>query len=1044
MNVSAWAIRRPVPAILLFVLLTAVGMLGFNRMGIQNMPDISFPAVIISAGLEGAAPAQLETEVARKIEAKLSSLNQLNHVETTIADGSVSIVVMFKVGKDLEEALGEVRNAVDSTRAELPAAMPPPSVTKVNANDDITVAFTVDAPQLDEQELSWVIDNDIGKTLLAVPGVSTVQRVGGVTREVHVDLDPGAMASLNVSPVTVSAQLRAIERDSSGGRGEIGGSRQSVRTLGAAKDVSDIAALTLPLGDGRRIRLDQIARVSDTIADRSSLAFLDGKPVVGFQVNRSRGYSDVSVGAGVRAAVDKFGKAHPQIVIREPIDYVAPIQLVYDASMQLLIEGAILAVAVVFVFLRNVRATLVAATALPLSIIPTFAVMQLCGYSLNFLTLLALAMVVGILVDDAIVEIENITRHMQRGKPPMQAAIEAADEIGLAVIATSLTLVAVFLPTAFLGGVAGLFFRQFGITAAAAVLMSLLVARLLTPMMAAYLLKPGPAEKEDVDGPVMHRYIRVVQMCLRHRLATLGVAGAVFAGSLALLPLIPTEFFPPDDDGLSRVVLTLPPGANLDQTRAMAQDAATIIRRTPEVKSIYTLVGEAAGNGETDLADVNTAKLRVVLSDRHQRARTRQDIEKEWRERLQALPGVRIRVADGGDGATMSLTLGSDDPEALIRGAVDLERELRTLKGIGNVSSSAELQRPEVQILPDFARAAALGVSVADLSDLVRVATYGEFAPVLPKLNLPQRQLPIRVRLAPEARRDLSLLGELRLPVGGASVALASVAELRIGSGPARIARLDRERQVTLTVELNGRTLGDLNKEAKALPSMHNLPPHVHLVEYGDLEQMQEMFSSFGIAMAIGALCIFSVLVLLFHDFLQPFTILSALPLSISGAVGALLITRAHFSMATVIGLILLMGVVTKNSILLVEYAVVSRHKLGIDRVAALLLACRKRARPIIMTTIALTAGMLPVALGTGASDTFRQNSAIVVIGGTIASTFLSLLVVPVIYTYIDDLENVGRRLLARFVGRSAEPSQAATEHASRDVAQGSLPASTL
>jgi multidrug efflux pump subunit AcrB len=1022
MNFSAWSIRRPVPAILLFVLLTALGMLGFNRMGIQNMPDINFPAVLVTAGLEGAAPAQLETEVARKIEAKLSSLNQLNHIETKIADGSVNIFIIFKVGKDLEEALGEVRSAVDSTRADLPAAMPPPNVTKVNANDDITVAFTVEAPQLDEQELSWVIDNDIGKMLLAVPGVSAVQRVGGVNREIHVDLDPAAMASLNVSPVTVSAQLRAIERDTSGGRGEVGGARQSVRTLGAAKNVADIAALTLPLGDGRRIRLDQIAQVSDTIADRSSLAYLDGKPVVGFQINRSRGYSDVSVGAGVRQALEKFGKVHPQIQVREPIDYVAPIQQVYDASMQLLIEGAVLAVAVVLLFLRSMRATLVAATALPLSIIPTFAVMQLCGYSLNFLTLLALAMVVGILVDDAIVEIENISRHMRSGKSPMQAAIDAADEIGLAVVATSLTLVAVFLPTAFLGGVAGLFFRQFGITAATAVLMSLLVARLLTPMMAAYVLKPEPAE-EEVDGPVMRRYIAVVELCLRRRKTTLAVAGAVFAGSLALIPLIPTEFFPPDDDGRSRVILTLPPGSNLEQTRAIATQAAQIIRRTPEVRSIYTLVGEAAAAGDVELADVGTARLRIVLSDRHDRPRTRQDIEKEWRVRLQELPGVRVRVADGGDGATMSLTLGSDDPESLVSAAVDLERGLRTLQGIGNVTSSAELQRPEVQIIPDFARSAALGVSVADLSDLVRVATYGEFATQLPKLNLPQRQLPIRVRLAPEARRDLALLGELRLPVGAASVSLASVADLRMGSGPAQIARLDRERQVTLTVELNGRTLGELNKEAMGLPAIKNLPPHVHLVEYGDLQQMQEMFSSFGIAMAIGALCMFSVLVLLFHDFLQPFTILSAVPLSISGALGALIVTGAHFSMATVIGLILLMGVVTKNSILLVEYAVVSRHRLGIDRVAALLLACRKRARPIIMTTIALTVGMLPVALGTGASDTFRQNSAIVVIGGTMVSTFLSLLVVPVIYTYVDDLENFWRRLRARF--SNASPSSA-------------------
>ena len=1005
MNFSAWAIRNPVPVILLFILLTVVGLMSLHRLGIQKFPDMDLPTITIFASLEGAAPAQLETEVARKIENNLASLNRLDHISTTVSDGSVSISVTFDIAKNPEEALNEVRNAVDGVKAQLPTAMAAPIVSKVTSAGSVLLAYTAYSDKLNEQELSWFVDNDITKAMLSVKGVAQVQRVGGVDREIQVDLDPAAMASLGVNPSSVSSLLQSAAKDASGGRGDIGGLRQSVRTLGAVSSAEDIAALTLSLSDGRRIRLDQVARISDTNAERSTRAYFNGQPVIGFQITRSKGFSDAGVAESVRAAVTQFAASHPQVNIAEAYNTVEPVEENYRGSMQLLVEGAVLAVLVVWGFLRDTRATLVSATALPLAMVPTFIVMEWAGFSLNVVSLLALALVVGILVDDAIVEVENIVRHLRMGKSPLQAATEAAGEIGLAVIATSLTLVAVFLPTAFMGGVPGLIFRQFGVTAAVAVFMSLLVARLLTPMMAAYFLR-APTGVDHGDGKLMKRYLGWVNGCLTHRKTTVLVATATFVAALSLMPLIPTEFFPAGDDGQTQISLSLPPGSTLDQTSALALKTAAIAKQIPEVADVFISAGTASsgeGMNSSTTADVRTATLTVNLKPHSERNRKQSAVENDLRERLRALPGTRVSIGNGMSGTTLSLTIASDDPGALERATAAVEKGLRGMKGIGNITSSAALQQPEIQILPDLARAASLGVSASSLADLVRVATSGDFSTNLAKLNLPQRQVPVRVRIDPIVRGDLDAIGQLRLPSTNGSVALASVAELRMGSSPAQINRIDRERNVNFSIELNGQTLGDVNRQVMDLSALRNLPPGVHTVAQGDLQRMSEMFGSFASAMAIGIFCVYAVLVLLFHDFLQPVTILSALPLALGGAIAALIITGSSFSMPTVIGFILLMGIVTKNSILLVEYAIVACRDRGLARHEALLDACHKRARPIVMTTIALTAGMLPIAMGVGADPSFRQPMAIVVIGGAIASTALSLIVIPVVFTYVDD-----------------------------------------
>lgn len=1017
MNVSAWSIRNPVPSILLFILLTVVGLIGFKKLQVQDFPDMDLPTIKVSASLEGAAPAQLETEVARKLEDKLASLSKLDHVTTTITDGAVSMSVSFDIDKNSEEALNEVRNAIDGAKADLPSSMASPTVSKITSASSALLTFTVESTQLDEQDLSWFVDNDVAKAMLAVKGVASVARVGGVDREVIVNLQPTLMAGLGVTPSDVSTRLKAVQKDSSGGQGDLGGQRQSVRLLAASGRPADIAALTIPLADGRYVRLDQIATITDSHAERSTIALRDGKRVIGFQITRTRGFSDTGVASDIRAAIKAFAATHPNVRIDEVSNTVEPIQENYHGSMHLLLEGAALAVIVVWLFLRDWRATLVSAAALPLSIMPAFLVMWLLGYSLNTITLLSLSLVIGVLVDDAIVEIENIERHLLMGKSPFQAAMEAADEIGMAVIATTFTLVAVFLPTAFMGGIPGKFFRQFGVTASVAVLASLLVARLLTPMMAAYLLKPKTPGQHEVstDGPTMTRYLSWARAGLKHRKTTMALAALFLGMSLSITPFIPTAFMPAQDKAQSSISIKMPPGTTLEQTTAASTRAAELLKTLPEVERVFVSAGTATtggGMGASSSADLTSATLTVDLVARGDRALKQSQVEAKMRSLLRTLPGARISVGGGNNGESLQLTLASDDPQALTLAAAQAEAQLRTLKGIGNVTSSAALQRPEIQIRPDAVKAAALGVTSEALADAVRFATYGDYSTSLPKLNLPQRQIAIRVRLDDAVRQDLAAIGQLRVAGANGTVSLASVADISMGSGPSQIDRIDRSRNVTLTVELNGRAIGEVQKEALALPALRALPTGVRFVDQGELQRMGELFTSFGIAMAIGIFCIYAVLVLLFHDFLQPATILCALPLAMGGALLALWMTSQAFSMPVVIGVLMLMGIVTKNSILLVEYAIVARRELGMARMEAIVDACHKRARPIVMTTIAMGAGMLPNALGMGAEPSFRQPMSIVVIGGLLTSTFLSLLVVPVVFTYVDDLLEWCRRQL--------------------------------
>ncbi len=1033
-NVSSYSIRNPIPAILLFIMLSLLGVLGYQQMKVQQFPDIDLPSIVVSTSLPGAAPAQMETEVARKIENSVATLQGVKNIYTKVQDGAATITVEFRLERTPQEALDDVRDAVQRIRADLPADLRDPQISKVDLAGLPILTYTVASSRMDAEALSWFVDNEVARAVLAVRGVGAVGRVGGVTREVQVELDPARLLALNATAADISRALRNTQQDAGGGRADLGGAEQSVRTIATVASAQQLAQLRVTLSDGRSLRLDQVASVRDTTAEVRSAALLNGQPVVGFEITRARGAGEVEVADGVLQALDKLKAEHPDITITEAFNFVDPVQENFDGSMWLLLEGAFLAVVVVWFFLRDWRATFVAAVALPLSILPTFGVMYFMGFTLNVVTLLALSLVVGILVDDAIVEIENIERHLRMGKKPIQAAMEAADEIGLAVIATTFTLIAVFLPTAFMSGVPGKFFVQFGWTAAIAVFFSLVVARMLTPMMAAYLL--SRPKKAHVEASWLAPYSRVAAWCLKHRGWTMAGALAFMVGSCTPLftGQIAGGFIPPDDLSQTQVYISLPPGSTFRQTLAVAEQAREAVQQNEHVKLVYTAVGGGSAGGDpfapAGAPEARKATLTINMTPRSERSGiSKQDIEAQLRLAVQDIPGARFTVGLGGSSEKYVLVLAGQDGTALAAHAARVEQELRTVPGIGNVTSTSSLQRPELVVRPDFARAADLGVSTAAIADTLRIATAGDYDQGLAKLNLSQRQVPVVVKLPPEARADLSLLERLPVPGARGPVPLNSVATLEMAAGPAQIDRFNRQRNVNFEIELNGLPLGEVQARTDALPSLQNLPPGVIKTTVGDAEAMEELFGSFALAIATGILCIYVVLVLLFHAWALPVTILAALVLSVPGAILALFITGKDLTMPAMIGMIMLMGIATKNSILLVDYIIIARRDHGLNRWDAVLDACRKRARPIVMTTIAMGAGMMPIALGLGTDPSFRSPMAIVVIGGLITSTFLSLLVIPVIYTFVDDAVQATVHLWRKFrKPAAAEALQAAAQ----------------
>ena len=1009
-NVSAWAIKHPISPIVLFVVLIFAGVVAFVQLPITLDPDISFPLVTVNVAQPGAAPQEIETQIIQKIEGAVAGVGNIHNINSLAIEGDANIFIQFQIGTPIDRAVTDVRDAVSKVRPELPEGILEPQVRRVDVDGGAIAYYAVSSPKMTEEELSWFVDNSVTKRLLAIAGVAQVSRGGGVNREIRVELDPARMQALGITAVEVNQQLRQLNLDSPGGRTQVGGGEQAVRVLGGARTAAALGDTRIMLSGGRFARLSDIAIVRDGVGEIRSISRLNGRPATTFGVYKAKGSSDVTVLESTAAELENVRKENPQVNITQVFTTVDYTKQTYHSAMSALIEGSILAVIVVWFFLTDFRATAISALAIPMSAIPTFAFMHFMNFSLNSISLLALSLVAGVLVDDAIVEIENIVRHMRMGKSGYQAALDAADQIGLAVVATSATIIAVFLPVSFMPGITGQYFIQFGLTVAAAVFFSLLVARLITPVVAAYTLKSDKVASHE-DGPVMTWYQKVLRLSVRHRWVTLSAGTLFFAASIGGLMIMPQSFVPDADFGSSNLELELPPGVRLEDTAAVSASAYRIVARQPEVSSVVESIGE------DDSGEVRMANLFISLVPSNKRHMT----QKQWEERvlrdLKKIPDAQMhfqKQSGAGMGRDITIFIAGDDPALVDASSQKVIHEMQQMPQLRDARINGDYQRPEILIRPRFDLAAQLGVTVASISQTVRIATLGDLDQNSAKFSLSDRQVPIRVSLREDTRRDLTTLENLPVPTAtGATVPLKSVADIGFGQGPTKIRRYNQSRRVALEADLNGVELGTAMDKIRALPAIQHLPTGVRLIEVGDAEVMNELYSNFAIAMTTGVLMVFAVLVLLFARVLQPITILSSLPLSIGGAVAALAITGHSLSLGVMIGFLMLMGIVAKNSILLVDFAI-EEMRAGKSRLTAILEAGHKRARPIVMTTVAMVAGMLPVATGFGGDEAFRGPMAIAVIGGLITSTALTLVVVPAAFTLIDDIE----RWLAPKFGR--------------------------
>jgi len=1013
LNVSAWSIRQPLPAIVIMAILVGIGYASLKKMPITRMPNVDIPAVSVIVTQFGASPAELETQVSQKIEDAVAGVAGVHHIYTSISDGIATTRIEFRLDTDTDRALNDVKDAITRIRTDLPRGIDEPMVQRFDVVGTPILTYAAIAPGKTPEQLSWFVENVVVRKLQGLRGVGSVDRIGSVEREIRVGLNPLALQGLGLTVLDVSRQLRGSNADLAGGRSEIGGRNQAIRTLAGAKTIAALKATRIALPTGGDVRLEDIGEVSDSIAEPVTFARFNGNPVAGFSILRAKGASDVEIAKLVAAQVETIKKENPEIDLKLIDSSVTVTLRNYDAAVETLIEGAVLAVLVVFLFLRDWRATVIAAVTLPLSILPSFWVMHALGFSLNLVSLLAIVLSTGILVDDAIVEIENIIRHIRMGKSPYEAAMEAADEIGIAVIAISLTIVAVFLPASFMTSVPGQFFKQFGITVSVQVLFSLLCARLITPMLAAYFLTAHQHE-EKAGGPVMRHYTRLLTWSVRYRFVTIAAGLVVFLASLWGATLLPTGFLPPQDTGRSVLAIELPPGSQLADTQALTDTIARRLRSWGEVESVFVNGGKIPPVTQ----EIRKATLTINYVPRTQRKLSQQQLEQTITRDLADVPDFRFWFLDDNGEREVTFIVAGSNVTSVASFASDLAFHMRQLPEVANVVATSALNRQELRIFPRRDLATRLGVSTESLSEIIRVATIGDVGPALARYDAGDRIVPIRVLLEEQSRGDLQVLEQLRVPTPrGESVPLSALADISFGQGPISIDRYDQQRQAQVEADLaGGAALSKASEAVWALPLMHNLPPGISVHQVGQAEYQADLFQEFGEAMRTGLTMVYALLAVLFGSLLQPLTILLSLPLSIAGAIMALLVANLAITTPVLIGILMLMGIVSKNAIMLVDFAAEAiRH--GMEHTAAIIDAGQKRARPIIMTTIAMVGGMAPSALGIGSGGEFRSPMAIAVIGGLLVATLLSLLLVPALFTLMDDLGGLSWRVFGRLLG---------------------------
>jgi multidrug efflux pump subunit AcrB len=1022
LNISAWSIRQPLPSVVLSIILLLLGWSSFMRLPVTRLPAADIPVISVVVSQFGAGPSELEVQVTKYIEDSVSGLEGVRHIASQVTDGLSVTTIQFRLETNTDRALNDVKDAVTRARPNLPRNIDgEPLVQRVDLVDLPIVTYAAIAPGKTPERLSWFVDDVVQRALQGVRGVAQVERIGGVDREILVSLDPDRLQAVGLTAADVSKMIRGTNVDVAGGRAEIGGRDQAIRTLAGAKTLNELSGMMIGLPLGGEVRLDDLGVVTDTVATPSTFARLNGEPVVAFGIWRSKGQSDVVVAAAVEKKIDEIMKLYPDVELRK-IDTVVDFTLGnYEEAIQTLFEGAALAVIVVFLFLRDIRATIIAAVSLPLSIFPAFWAMDILGFSLNLVSFLVITLSTGILVDDAIVEIENIVRHMQMGKSPYQAAIDAADEIGLAVIAISLTIVAIFTPASFMPGIAGQFFKQFGITVSVQVLFSLLAARLITPMLAAYFLRHHTIV-ERPPGIALRAYTRLVTWSVRHYLVTVMIGLGLFGASIWSVSLLSKGFLPAQDSARSRLAIELPPGSQLANTEKVTEEIVRRLRGRQEIKSIFVDGGRVPKAPK----EIRRASLYINYIPKKERSISQHDLELAIGRELDDIPDLRYWFVDDNGLRAITLDVTGADPVAVENVAEELAAQMRRIPLVADVISETSLERPELRIHPRTDMLARLGVSTEGLSETIRVATMGDIGPALARFDTGDRLVPIRVQLEESARTNLQVIEQLRVPMGrGGGVPLGAIAEISLDQGPTSIDRFDRNRRAAVAADLVGKSsLEDAMNEIYELPVMKSHPKGVNVGKSGDAENLAELSEGFADAMRNGLMMVYAVLVLLFGSFLQPITILFSLPLSIGGAIIALLIAGMQLTVPVSIGILMLMGIVTKNAIMLVDFAIESIHA-GMERDAAIIDAGQKRARPIVMTTIAMIAGMIPSALAFGDGGEFRAPMALAVIGGLLCSTVLSLVFVPAVFVLMDNVSRLTSWIGIRLIGKAGREVKA-------------------
>lgn len=1006
LGISKASIQRPIPPLMLMLIIAVIGIFSYLRLPINAEPNISFPVITITVSQNGASPEEMERSVTILVEDSVASVADIRHISSTISEGESVTTLEFSLEADINKALNAVKNAISEKRSSLPKTVDEPTIEVGDSEGGAIAYYAVESSQMNETELSAFIDDRIIKELMTLDGVQKVKRLGGRNREIRVEINSEKLNSYKTGIDEISSQIKSISQNTPAGRLLSAEDEYSIKVLSKTPDINKLRELPISLSDGSVIKLSEIASVKDLCNLDRSQSYLNGRRVVGFNVYRTRGASDTVVYERVNEAVKKISAMYDNLRIMPVYNSIETTRENFSTARKTLIEGTILTVLVVFMFLHNLRSTIIAAIAIPMSILPAFIVMEFLGYTLNSISLLALTLVIGILVDDAIVEIENIERHLAMNKRPYKAAIDASESIGFAVVLISLTIIAVFLPVSFVSGITGQYFRQFGITIAAAVSGSLIVARTITPLLCAYVLLPVTKYQEENSrfSFLRNKYISLLKLALQNRKKTALASVLFLCLSFGGIILIPTAFSPEGDNGLAQVSFTFSPNSKAATTAERLLDIERDVRTMDGVESTFITINDS---------DVSKAELLIVLKSHSERNFTKKEFQNRLGEKLSILPDVLYSFNNEMAQRDVTVLLTGKDATLLEETARLLKEQMKGIEGIQNIQEKLPLKRKEIQVELIPYEASRLGVSVQNAADVIRIATLGDTDGNLGKLNTTQKQIPIRVMLRTIDRGSVDALKHLIVKSDtGAAVQLNTIAKFNYGISDAGIERFDRLRRIAVEADLiSGYAIGDILSKVNDLDIIKSPPKGIFVPEYGDAEYMNEMFSQFGVAIISGLLLVYVLLSLLFNDLLEPFSIMLALPLSVGGAVLTLLLYGGALDMSSIIGVLMLMGIAAKNSILLTD-CINEKRRAGCDRYTSLVEAGEERARPIIMTTIAMIAGMLPSLFYGGSGATFRQSMAVTVIGGLTVSTILSLLIVPVFYSYADDLRHKALNLI--------------------------------